>query len=69
MPNYFCASTKRQLYRKYGVKEYWIINPDKLAVDIYRTARLKLVNTLGLHDEISTPLLPGFRCRVGDLFE
>lgn len=59
---------KRQLYRKYGVREYWIINPGKRAVDIYRTARLKLVGTLGLNDEITTPLLPGFRCRVGDLF-
>jgi len=61
--------TKRQLYGKYGVKEYWVIDPAKRAVEIYRTARLKLVRTLGLKDEITTALLPGFRCRVADLFE
>ena len=55
---------KRQLYRKYGVKEYWIIDPAKLAIEIYRTSKLKLVATLRLKDEITTPLLPGFRCSV-----
>lgn len=55
---------KRQLYRKYGVKEYWIIDPESPTIEIFRTTRFRLVATLGLTDEITTPLLPGFRCSV-----
>lgn len=58
---------KRQLYRKYGVKEYWIIDPERRAIEVYRTTKLKLVATLGLNDEIRTPLLPGFRCLSRDI--
>ena len=52
---------KRQLYKKYGVKEYWIVDPQRLRVQIFRTARLKLIAKLGVRDGLSTPLLPGFR--------
>ena len=60
---------KRQLYKKYGVKEYWILDPQRLTVQIFRTARLKLIATLGVHDGLSTLLLPGFRCSVKEIFE
>jgi Uma2 family endonuclease len=60
---------KRQLYRKYGVKEYWILDPQKLTVQIFRTARLRLTATLGVRDVLSTPLLPGFRCSVKEIFQ
>ena len=59
--------SKRQLYRKYGVKEYWLVDPQKRRIEVYRTTRLKLVATLGIRDEITTPLLPGFRCLVKDI--
>lgn len=59
--------TKRQLYRKYGVKEYWIVDPERSAIAIYRTSRLKLVAKLGMRDHVTTPLLPGFRCLVRDI--
>ncbi|HSB10809.1 MAG TPA: Uma2 family endonuclease [Blastocatellia bacterium] len=60
---------KRQLYRKYGVKEYWVLDPQKLTVQVFRTARLKLTATLHVRDVLSTPLLPGFRCSVKEIFE
>jgi Uma2 family endonuclease len=60
---------KRQLYRKYGVKEYWIVDPSKRTIEVYRTARLKLVSTLHPKDEITTPLLPGFRCGVKSILQ
>ena len=60
---------KRQLYRKYGVKEYWVIDPASATIEVFRTTRFKLVATLGLADEITTPLLPGFRCSVKDLLQ
>lgn len=60
---------KRQLYKKYGVKEYWILDPQRLTVQVFRTTRLKLVATLGIRDVLSTSLLPGFRCPVKEIFQ
>ena len=60
---------KRQLYRKYGVKEYWIVDPERSAIAIYRTSKLKLVATLGIRDQVTTTLLPGFRCSVSDILK
>jgi Uma2 family endonuclease len=60
---------KRQLYRKYGVREYWIVDPSKRTIEIYRTARLKLVSTLHRQDEVTTSLLPGFRCPVKSILQ
>jgi Uma2 family endonuclease len=51
------------------VKEYWILDPQKLTVQVFRTARLKLTATLGVRDVLSTPLLPGFRCSIKDIFQ
>jgi Uma2 family endonuclease len=60
---------KRQLYRKYGVKEYCIVDPERSAIAIYRTSKLKLVAKLGFRDQVTTPLLPGFRCSVRDILK
>ena len=60
---------KRQLYKKYGVKEYWILDPQRQTDQVFRTARLKLTATLGVRDVLSTPLLPGFRCSVKEIFQ
>lgn len=60
---------KRQLYKKYGVKEYWILDPQRRTVQVYRTARFKLIATLSVRDVLTTPLLPGFRCPVKEIFE
>lgn len=60
---------KRQLYKKYGVKEYWILDPQQRTVQVFRTARLKLTATLGVRDVLTTPLLPGLRCPVKEIFD
>lgn len=51
---------KRQVYGKYGVKEYWIIDPEKRAIEVYRLKRQTLIlsGTFMDEDEISTPILP-----------
>lgn len=61
---------KRQVYSKFGVKEYWIADPEKRALEIYRLERetLKLVATLMDEDEITTPILPGFSCKANRIF-
>jgi len=61
---------KRQLYAKFGVKEYWIVNPESRGIDIYRLEgqTLKLAATLGEDDDITSPLLPGYSCKVASIF-
>jgi Uma2 family endonuclease len=60
---------KRQLYKKYGVAEYWLIDPQLRAIEIYRTQRLRLTSRLGLGDLITSTLLPGFTCSVREILE
>ena len=59
---------KRQLYGKYGIEEYWIADPENSTLEIYRSPGLRLTATLGIEDEITSPLLPGFSHRVRDVF-
>jgi len=62
--------TKRGLYARHGVDEYWILDWRAQTVAVYRRAgdALALVATLGRDDTLSSPLLPGFAVRVGQLF-
>ena len=59
---------KRKLYRKYGIREYWIVDPKKSAVEIYRAPGFRLAKAFGIKDELTTPLLPDFRCAVREIF-
>ena len=61
---------KRQVYGKFGVKEYWIANPELRALEIFRLKRrtLTLAATLTDEDEVSSPVLPGFKCKVSQVF-
>lgn len=61
---------KRQVYGKHGVNEYWILDPERRSIEIYRRERhtLKLAHTLTNEDEIITPILTGLGCRVNQIF-
>ncbi|MEC4806901.1 MAG: Uma2 family endonuclease [Jaaginema sp. PMC 1079.18] len=52
------------------VGEYWLCDRDIPKLEIYRreNAQLQLVATLYPDDEITSPLLPDFSCRVSLLF-
>ncbi|HIQ04360.1 MAG TPA: Uma2 family endonuclease [Anaerolineae bacterium] len=62
---------KLKLYSVHGVREYWIVDWRAQAVEVYRRqdAALRLVCTLHREDELTSPLLPGFRVPVARLFE
>jgi len=53
---------KLKLYAKFGVQEYWIIDPNGPAVEIYRRGDegLDLVAKLNNADALTSPMLPGF---------
>ena len=63
-------SVKRQLYAKYGIAEYWVLDPDTHAAEIYRLVRGTLSKVVALtgDDEITSPVLPSFQLKVSAIF-
>ncbi len=61
---------KRQLYGKYGVSEYWVIDSENRLVEVYRLQdnRLESVATLRTDDEITSPLFPDLHLAVSAIF-
>ncbi len=61
---------KRQTYARFGVKEYWIVEPIVEIVDISRLKDnvLASVGVFRNGDEISSPLLPDLKFTVKDVF-
>jgi Uma2 family endonuclease len=64
------TETKRKLYSRRGVQEYWVVDWRLKQAAIYRRQQAALVlhATLLADDELTSPLLPGFACRVARLF-
>jgi Uma2 family endonuclease len=62
---------KLKLYSRRGVSDYWIVDWSGRTVEVYRRGNgaLGLFATLKEDDALESPLLPGFRARVADLFE
>lgn len=63
-------SVKRQLYAKYGVAEYWVIDPENRSVDIYRLLghTLERIATLMDDEVITSPILPDFQLKIATIF-
>jgi Uma2 family endonuclease len=63
-------TAKRQLYAKYGVQEYWIVDRENRCVLIYllRGNILEKIAKLGVEDGITTSLLPSFQLKVSSIF-
>ena len=63
---------KRDVYQRFGVGEYWVIDGEIDTVEVYRRRgdRFDPPGTLSRArgDVVSTPLLPGFALRLADLF-
>ena len=58
---------KVEEYLRAGVKLVWVVRPAARAVQVFRADRSE--SWLWAADELSgEDVLPGFRCRVGDLF-
>jgi len=63
---------KRKLYERYGVDEYWIVDPELELVKIYRREGDAFARVAEIATEtggtITSPLLPGFALDVNDVF-
>jgi Uma2 family endonuclease len=62
---------KRQLYGKYGVAEYWVVDSDNRQIEVYRLQeqQLESAGTFKNSDTFVTPLLPGFILPVNTIFK
>lgn len=61
---------KLKAYARYGIREYWIADPEQKAIEVYRLsgAGYELAKTFAGADTLSTQLLPGFTLPVADIF-
>jgi len=55
-------TTKLRLYARYGVLEYWLIDPDECTAEVYRREPQGFEHVASLQpaDSLTSPLLPGF---------
>ena len=62
---------KLKLYSRRGADEYWIINWRERRLEVYRHDEgiLTLDKILNETETLQSPLLPGFSCKVGQLFK
>jgi len=57
---------KRDLYEQYGLKEYWLVDPEAQTVEVLHleNARYRLLMRATVGARISSKLLPGFELSV-----
>ena len=63
-------SLKRALYARYGVSEYWLVNPDARTVTVLRLddGAFAEVAHYGAGQTLTSPTLPGFAVNLDSIF-
>lgn len=61
---------KRELYGRYGVTEYWLVDPMAETVSIHRQRAgvLAAIHTFGRKQTLRSPLLAGLELQLDDIF-
>lgn len=59
------VTLKRDLYLRFGVRDYWFVDLDRNAVVVFRPDQEPIVLHSG--DKLTSPVLPGFVLAVEDL--
>ncbi|HEX8154012.1 MAG TPA: Uma2 family endonuclease [Thermoanaerobaculia bacterium] len=66
-------NVKRRLYERYGVAEYWVVDPEADTVRVFRRDGDRFTLAAQLYasndDVLTTPLLPGLQVELREVFE
>jgi Uma2 family endonuclease len=62
--------TKLKLYSRYPVEEYWIVNPMRNQIEVFRSTPhgLRPVEVLNEQDNLISPIFPDFALALRDIF-
>ncbi len=68
---YYDLIEKKELYEKFGVKEYWIVDPKKQWVEIYvlEDKKYKLHQRVEKSGEIRSLIIKGFKLALREIFK
>ena len=63
-------TTKRDLYARHGVGEYWVADPDAqtITVMLLKDGEYQTVGEYGIDDTLASPTLEGFSVRLDRVF-
>ena len=61
---------KKEIYTRTGVEEFWSVDPVKRTITVYQLSENSTAPraTLGIGKILTTPLLPGLKIKVRDVF-
>jgi Uma2 family endonuclease len=61
---------KLKAYARFGVPEYWIVDPEQKTIEVYRAGEqgYDLAQAFQEQEELTAPLLPGFILAVKEIF-
>jgi len=61
---------KKKIYARFGVREYWIVDPEKETIEIWslKASGFKLHQTFQRNDNLRSPLLPGLEIPLSSIF-
>ena len=64
-------TTKRELYARHGVKEYWLVDPEAatVAVLLLDGGELKVAGVYGEKDTLTSAVMGGVSIALGDVFQ
>jgi Uma2 family endonuclease len=65
-------TTKLELYERHGVREYWVINPERATVTVYRLGtdgKYGRPETVLRNEELRSAAVPGLAVRLAEVFE
>ncbi len=67
---YYDLGRKYKVYEKAGVKEYWLIHPDRKTIEIYinRGGKFKLIQAVEEAGIVKSELLEDFKVELGEIF-